>query len=194
MPNQFRFHAHPDCWKIVVILLFVIVIGYIQPVCPAFAQGDETGVSSDGEETYTTEQGEDSDGYAQEDEIYESVPNDDLAEMQKRINQVNQDPVQQAAQLLNQAQSGDASGIPGALASQLGGQDSSFSSPLYWFFMIFISVVGMGFFMSGKSSGDFGFMISGAVMSIYPYFVTNMWVFGLLGIALIVLPFYLRRF
>ncbi len=171
-----------------LMLLIITMIMPSQVICQNY---DNETVSNDDTE-YENEEVEDSEEYAEDEESY-VPPVNDLEEMQKRINQINQDPTTQAAEVFNQVQGGNSSGVVSQLTEQMG-KDSSFSSPLYWFFMIFISVVGMGFFWSGKRNGDALFMISGATMSIFPYFVTNMWIFALLSVALIVLPFYLRRF
>ncbi len=73
-----------------------------------------------------------------------------------------------------------------------GVSDESASSGLYWFFMIFISVVGMGFFSSGKRNEDAYFMVSGAIMMVYPYFVTGTFMLVAIAIFLTAAPFFLR--
>jgi len=67
--------------------------------------------------------------------------------------------------------------------------DTSASGQLYWFFIVFLSITGMGFFSAGKRSGDFYFIASGLIMMIYPYFVTDTLTLVLIGVALTVLPF-----
>lgn len=62
---------------------------------------------------------------------------------------------------------------------------------LYWFFMFFTSITGMGFFAAGKRNGDIYFTASGLIMMIYPFFVTNAYLFVGIAIALVVLPFYM---
>lgn len=62
------------------------------------------------------------------------------------------------------------------------------TSELYWFFIIFLSIVGMGFFSIGKKTGDFYFIASGIVMMIYPYFVTTTWILITVGLALTIIP------
>ncbi len=73
-----------------------------------------------------------------------------------------------------------------------GAGEESASSGLYWFFMIFISIVGMGFFAAGKRNEDAYFMISGAIMMIYPYFITSAILLAATGILLIIAPFVLK--
>ena len=73
-----------------------------------------------------------------------------------------------------------------------GVSDESASSGLYWFFMIFISVVGMGFFSSGKRNEDPYFMVSGAIMMVYPYFVTGTFMLVTIALFLTAAPFFLR--
>jgi hypothetical protein len=75
-----------------------------------------------------------------------------------------------------------------------GVSDESASSGLYWFFMIFISVVGMGFFSVGKRNEDPYFMVSGAVMMVYPYFVSGTFALVAIGIFFTAAPFFLRYY
>jgi len=60
---------------------------------------------------------------------------------------------------------------------------------ILWGFII--GVIGMGYFIYGKKVSNFYILISGIVMMIYPYFVGNIFVSIAVGIALIILPFYL---
>ncbi len=75
-----------------------------------------------------------------------------------------------------------------------GVSEESATSGVYWFFMIFISVVGMGFFSVGKRNEDAYFMISGAVMMVYPYFVSGTFALVAIGIFLTAAPFFLRYY
>ncbi len=62
------------------------------------------------------------------------------------------------------------------------------TSEWYWFFIIFLSVVGMGFFSIGKKTGDIFFILSGMIMMIYPYFVTTTWILITIGLILTIVP------
>lgn len=52
--------------------------------------------------------------------------------------------------------------------------------------------VGMGYFVYGKKQQMFVPMIAGALLCIYPYFTSNLWVTILVGLALMAAPFVLR--
>ena len=60
---------------------------------------------------------------------------------------------------------------------------------MLWGFII--GMIGMGYFIYGKKVSNFYVLISGIVMMIYPYFVSNIFVSIAVGITLIILPFYL---
>lgn len=60
---------------------------------------------------------------------------------------------------------------------------------ILWGFII--GMIGMGYFIYGKKVSNFYVLISGIVMMIYPYFVSNIFVSIAVGIDLIILPFYL---
>jgi len=62
------------------------------------------------------------------------------------------------------------------------------TSEWYWFFIIFLSIVGMGFFSIGKKTGDIFFILSGMIMMIYPYFVTTTWILITVGLILTIVP------
>jgi len=82
------------------------------------------------------------------------------------------------------------------MMSQLAGKSASaedssqYSSGLYWFMIIFLSVTGGGYFWFGKRNNDFYFMLSGAAMAIYPYFVNGVWLTILIGVLLTAAPFF----
>ena len=61
------------------------------------------------------------------------------------------------------------------------------------FFVILVSIVGMGYFYTGKKTSNYAFLVSGVVMMFFPYFVTNPVTVGVLSVALIVGPFFFRR-
>ena len=75
-----------------------------------------------------------------------------------------------------------------------GASEESASSGVYWFFIIFLSVVGMGFFSVGKKNEDAYFMVSGAVMMVYPYFVTGTFMLVAIALFLTAAPFFLRYY
>ena len=60
---------------------------------------------------------------------------------------------------------------------------------ILWGFII--GMIGMGYFIYGKEVSNFYVLISGIVMMIYPYFVSNIFVSIAVGIALIILLFIL---
>ncbi|HBC76737.1 MAG TPA: hypothetical protein DC017_18185 [Candidatus Wallbacteria bacterium] len=78
------------------------------------------------------------------------------------------------------------------LQGMTGADEESATSGVYWFFMIFISIVGMGFFSAGKRNEDAYLMASGAIMMVYPYCVSGTFWLVSIGILLTVLPFVMR--
>lgn len=60
------------------------------------------------------------------------------------------------------------------------------------FFLILVSIVGMGYVYSGKKSANFAFVISGVIMMIYPYLIDNTIIVSLLAVVLIVAPFFVK--
>ncbi|HOT77208.1 MAG TPA: hypothetical protein PK467_15585 [Candidatus Wallbacteria bacterium] len=75
-----------------------------------------------------------------------------------------------------------------------GADDESASSWVYWFFIVFISITGMGYFSAGKRNEDVYFMASGAIMMVYPYFVSGTFLLVSVGILLTVLPFIMNYY
>ncbi len=57
------------------------------------------------------------------------------------------------------------------------------------FLIILFSLVGMGFFYSGKKRGNTILLVCGIALSLFPYFVHNTIVMAGLGLILIVAPF-----
>lgn len=78
------------------------------------------------------------------------------------------------------------------LQGMTGADEESSTSGVYWFFMIFISIVGMGFFSAGKRNEDGWLMASGAVMMVYPYCVSGTFWLVSIGLLLTALPFVMR--
>jgi hypothetical protein len=54
------------------------------------------------------------------------------------------------------------------------------------FLNLLVSAVGAGFFIYGKKQGRLPQMIGGILLSIYPYFIPNLWVMAGIGVALVV--------
>lgn len=131
---------------------------------------------------------------------------DEMARMQEEIERVRREAADEAERLLREqgisggdgAKGIDANALGKALQSaqgkraRRGAGGDDFGGPLYWFFMIFISIVGMGYFASGKRSGDIGFTLAGLVMMGYPYFVSDTLTLAGVGVLLTVGPFLLR--
>jgi len=57
--------------------------------------------------------------------------------------------------------------------------------------MIFGSI-GMGYFIYGKKDNKYIAMLSGIILMIYPYFVTNIYYSLLIGIIFMIIPFFIR--
>jgi len=55
------------------------------------------------------------------------------------------------------------------------------------------ATIGMGYFIYGKKSGRYCFLISGTALMIYPYFIKNITAVILTGIILLILPFLLNK-
>ncbi|MGZ5476025.1 MAG: hypothetical protein ACXW3E_00245 [Thermoanaerobaculia bacterium] len=58
---------------------------------------------------------------------------------------------------------------------------------------LFFSSIGGAYLIYGKRQHSVPFLIPGFVLCIYPYFVSNMLVCALLGVALIATPFVYER-
>ena len=57
---------------------------------------------------------------------------------------------------------------------------------------LFFSSIGMGYFVYGKKQHRPVPLISGLLLFVYPYFVTNTILFFGLGILIAVLPYFIR--
>ena len=53
--------------------------------------------------------------------------------------------------------------------------------------------IGLGFFVYGKKRRVIMPIISGIVLMIFPYFVSNAYVFALTGVVFVALPFIVKR-
>lgn len=58
---------------------------------------------------------------------------------------------------------------------------------------LIFSSIGLGYFMYGKSQRSPAPLICGMALMIYPYFVSNMLVLAILGLALTAAPYFLTR-
>lgn len=61
------------------------------------------------------------------------------------------------------------------------------------FIDLFISSVGLGYFIYGKKSGTMIFLLFGLCMMFYSYFVNSVWVSLFVGLVLLLAPFLLKR-
>ncbi|MBT5875020.1 MAG: hypothetical protein HOH43_16500 [Candidatus Latescibacteria bacterium] len=60
------------------------------------------------------------------------------------------------------------------------------------FFVILVSIVGMGYVYTGKKTSNYAFIVSGMIMMFFPYFITNPIAVAITSIVLIVAPFFYR--
>ena len=61
------------------------------------------------------------------------------------------------------------------------------------FFIILVSIVGMGYVYTGKKSANYVFVLSGILMMLFPYLISNAIVVIIVSTALIVGPFFIKR-
>ncbi|MFO0827078.1 MAG: hypothetical protein U0572_02925 [Phycisphaerales bacterium] len=54
----------------------------------------------------------------------------------------------------------------------------------------FTGLVGLGYFMYGKREGKFSAILSGVLLSVYPFFLSNMIALVLVGVAFAAIPFF----
>ena len=57
---------------------------------------------------------------------------------------------------------------------------------------LFVSSLGMGYFVYGKKTQSFTFMVAGGLMTFYGYFVDSFLLSVVIGVVLMVAPFVLR--
>jgi hypothetical protein len=55
---------------------------------------------------------------------------------------------------------------------------------------LLFSMVGVGFFMYGKKQKALVPLVSGLVLMIFPYFISNVFLLVIIGVALIALPYF----
>jgi hypothetical protein len=58
--------------------------------------------------------------------------------------------------------------------------------------VVFAGVLGTAYFVYGKKEGKISFLLSGAALCIYPYFVESLWASALVGAALAAVPFFVE--
>jgi hypothetical protein len=63
---------------------------------------------------------------------------------------------------------------------------------LYLFIGLVTGAFGMGYFVYGKKTGKPVPMACGALLCFYMYFMPNIWLILLVGIILIILPFFIK--
>jgi hypothetical protein len=66
----------------------------------------------------------------------------------------------------------------------------SITAWLFW--GLVFSSIGFGYFLYGKKQGRAVPLICGIALMIYPYFISNEWLTIGLGVALSVIPYFLR--
>lgn len=59
---------------------------------------------------------------------------------------------------------------------------------------VFISLVGMAFFLYGRKRPDTMALIAGIVLMAYPYFIGSLWVSMAVGIGIVAIYFFLKKF
>ncbi len=64
------------------------------------------------------------------------------------------------------------------------------ASVLIWG-MLFGSI-GLGFFIYGKKQQKIVPLITGILLSIFPYFISNLYILIIIGAVLVVLPYFVR--
>lgn len=66
-------------------------------------------------------------------------------------------------------------------------------NPTSLFISVTAGAIGTGYFFYGKKQGLFVPLFSGMALCIYPYFIENIWLMLLIGIALCAAPFIWRE-
>ena len=59
------------------------------------------------------------------------------------------------------------------------------------FFSMTFSFIGAGYFMYGKKQQRYSILLSGALLCIFPYFINNLILLIIIGILLLIAPFYI---
>jgi hypothetical protein len=61
--------------------------------------------------------------------------------------------------------------------------------PMNLIISMLFSTIGTGFFIYGRKQSRFFTMMTGIALGVFPYFVTNLWLMVLVGVALTAVPF-----
>lgn len=67
------------------------------------------------------------------------------------------------------------------------------SNTAWLFWGLIFSSVGMGYFMYGKKQARIATLVCGIALMLYPYVVSNAWEMFGVGLALMVIPYFVRR-
>jgi hypothetical protein len=59
---------------------------------------------------------------------------------------------------------------------------------------LLVSTIGLGYFIYGKKMQENTFLIAGLAMMIYPYFIGNMIIMLIIGLALAASPFVIAKY
>ena len=62
----------------------------------------------------------------------------------------------------------------------------------YLLWVLLFSSIGFGFFIYGKKQKHYPALIAGIVLMIYPMFISNTYVIVLLGIILVLIPYFIE--
>ena len=60
------------------------------------------------------------------------------------------------------------------------------------FLSLFLSTIGFGYFLYGRKAQEYGFLLAGAVMMGYSYFLSSFWLSLAIGLVLAIAPFLVR--
>ena len=66
------------------------------------------------------------------------------------------------------------------------------ANPYHLYVQFLFGLVGAGYFMYGKKSGNMFALCCGLALGVFPYFVDTFWIQCLLGLALAAAPFLIR--
>ena len=67
----------------------------------------------------------------------------------------------------------------------------NFDTGTIWVSLL-ISTIGFGYFTYGRKTQAYAFMISGAIMMFYGYFIESAWLALGIGLVLAAVPFFVR--
>lgn len=58
--------------------------------------------------------------------------------------------------------------------------------------IIFFSIIGLGYFLYGKKSANYVFLICGIILMIFPYFISNITYLIIVGIVISLIPLIIK--